>query len=151
MLYSSHFRYMYKFENNTRNDFFSFSFTISSQIHTYPTRTSSNLHTPIGNLKTIYRTVWYSGHFLHYTFNLWHYLLAVGDNIHCILNKMHRVFFLYHLHTQKNCIYNYKKYKPCAFAPHFLLYTIKYVICICMFQIINIIIIINIISLMNYW
>ena len=68
-------------------------------IHTYPTRTSSNLHIPIENLKMVYKTVRYSGvkiwndikskinissNFLHYKFNSRLYLLAFSD-IHCIL------------------------------------------------------------------
>ena len=87
--------FMYKFENNTLK--FPSMFTTNSQIHTYPTRTSSNLHIPIGNLKMVYKMVRYSGvkiwnnmkykinissNFLHYKFNLRQYLLAV---IHCIL------------------------------------------------------------------
>ena len=36
--------FMYKFENNTLPELFSSMFTTNSQIHTYPTRTSSNLH-----------------------------------------------------------------------------------------------------------
>ena len=53
--------FMYKFENNTLPELFSSMFTTNSQIHTYPTRTSSNLHIPIGNLKMVYITVRYSG------------------------------------------------------------------------------------------
>ena len=85
-------------ENNTLSELFSSMFTENSQIHTYPIRTSSNLHIPIGNLKMFYRTVLYSGvkiwnnikskinissNFLHYKFNLRQYLSAVSD-IHCI-------------------------------------------------------------------
>ena len=92
--------FMYKYENNTLPELFSSMFTTNSQMHTYPTRTSSNLHTPIGNLNMVYRTVRYSGikiwnnsksktiissNFLHYKFNSRHYLLAVSDNIQCIL------------------------------------------------------------------
>ena len=91
--------FMYKFRTNTLSELFSSMFTANSQIHTYPTRTSSNLHIPIGNLKMFYRTVLYSGvkiwnnikskinissNFLHYKFNLRQYLSAVSD-IHCIL------------------------------------------------------------------
>ena len=89
--------FMYKFENITLPELFSSRFTTNSQIHTYPTRTSSNLHIPIGNLKMVYRTVRYSAveiwnnikskinissNFPHYKFNLRQYLLAVSD-IHC--------------------------------------------------------------------
>ena len=53
--------FMNKFDNNTLPELFSSMFTTNSQIHTYPTRTSSNLHIPIENLKMAYRTVRYSG------------------------------------------------------------------------------------------
>ena len=36
--------FMYKFENNTFPELFSSMFTANSQIHKYPTRTSTNLH-----------------------------------------------------------------------------------------------------------
>ena len=76
--------FVYKFENNTLPELFLSMFTTNSQIHTYPTRTSSNLHIPIRNLKMVYRAVRYSGvkiwnnikskikisfNFLHYKFN----------------------------------------------------------------------------------
>ena len=74
-----------KLENNMLPELFSSMFTTNSQIHTYPTRTSSNLHITIGNFKGVYRTVRYSGvkiwnniksqinissNFPHYKFNL---------------------------------------------------------------------------------
>ena len=92
--------FMYEFENNTLPVLFQFMFTTNSQIPTNPTRTSSNLHTPNGNLKIVYGPVRYSGvkilhnikskinissNFLHYKYNLRQYILAVSDNIHCIL------------------------------------------------------------------
>ena len=88
--------FMYKFDNNTLPKLFSSMFTTNSQIHTYPTRSSSNI--PIEILKMVYKTVRYSGvkiwnnikskinissNFLHYKFNLRQYLLPVSD-IHCI-------------------------------------------------------------------
>ena len=121
--------FMYKFENNMLPELFSSMFTTNSQIHTYPTRTSSNLHIPIGNLKMVYRTVRYSGvkiwnnmkskinissNFLHYKFNLQQYLLAVSDihmytEIKCIgfcFVVSHILKILLHLHTRTKCLHN---------------------------------------------
>ena len=52
---------MYKYEYNQLPELFISMFQKNNQIHTYCTRTASNLHTPIGNLNMIYRTVRFSG------------------------------------------------------------------------------------------
>ena len=113
---------MYKFANNTLPELFLSMFITNSQIHTYPTRTASNLHIPIGNLKIVRYSgvkIWnnikskinISSNFLHFKSNLRQYLLAVSD-IHCMLKQnasffvFHILKILLHLHTQTKCIHN---------------------------------------------
>ena len=78
-----HIIFMYKFVNKTLPELFSSMFKTNSQIHTYPTQTSSNLHTPIRNFKMVCLIfagvkIWnnikskinISSNFLHYKFQI---------------------------------------------------------------------------------